>query len=55
MAEWLNGRMVERRNGGTAELVEQLILVEWRDARNRYLPTAFMVHADDTNTDTDTF
>jgi hypothetical protein len=44
--------MVEWRNGGTAELVERLILAEWRDGRNRYLPTSFMVHADD---DTDTF
>ena len=52
MVERLNGRMAERRNGGTAELVERLILAEWRDGRNRYLPTSFMVHADD---DTDTF
>ncbi len=52
MAEWLK---VEWRNGGMAELVEQLILVEWRDGRNRYLSTAFMVHADDDDTNTDTF
>ena len=50
--ERLNGRMAERRNGGTAELVERLILAEWRDGRNRYLPTSFMVHADDDDTDT---
>ena len=43
MAEWRNGGMAELRNGGMAE---------WRDGRNRYLPTSFMVHADD---DTDTF
>ncbi len=54
-----NGEMVERLNGRMAEwwngvIVERLILAEWRDGRNRYLPTAFMVHADD-NTNTDTF
>ena len=43
MAEWRNGGMAEWRNGGMAK---------WRDGRNRYLPTSFMVHADD---DTDTF
>ena len=42
----LNSRMAERRNGATAELVERLILAEWRDGRNRYLPTSFTVHAD---------
>jgi hypothetical protein len=40
MAEWCNGGMAELRNGG---------MVEWR---NGYIPTTFMVHADD---DTDTF
>ena len=52
MVKRRNGRMAERRNGVTAELVERLILAEWRDGRNRYLPTSFMVHA---NEDTDTF
>ena len=32
--------------------MERLILAEWRDGRNRYLPTSFMVHADDDDTDT---
>ena len=49
-----NGGMAEWRNGGTAELVERLILAEWQDGRNCYLPTSFMVHADDDD-DTDTF
>ena len=53
--EWRNGGMAERRNSVTAELVERLILAEWRDGRNRYLPTSFMVHADDDDDDTDTF
>ena len=52
MAEQLNSRMAEQR---TAELVQRLILAEWRDGRNRYLPTSFMVHADDDDDDTDTF
>ena len=55
LAEWRNGGMVEKRtewrNGGMAEL-RNGGMAEWRDGRNRYLPTSFMVHADD---DTDTF
>ncbi len=57
-----NGGMVKQRNGGTAEgrMAEWqnggiLILAEWWDGRNCYLPTTFMVHADDDNDDTDTF
>jgi hypothetical protein len=39
--------VAEWRNGGMAEW-----LAKWRDGRNGYLPTTFMVHADDTDTDT---
>ena len=59
MVEWWNGRMADRqnggmRNGGMVEMAEWRNggMAKWRDGRNRYLPTSFMVHADD---DTDTF
>ncbi len=44
MAEWQNGR-----NGGR--------MAEWLNGGNGYLPTIFMVHAndDDDDDDTDTF
>jgi hypothetical protein len=42
MVEWRNGRMAEW-------------LAKYWDGRNGYLPTTFMVHANDTDTDTDTF
>jgi hypothetical protein len=45
MAEWQNGGMAEWRNGGMAEW-----LAKWRDGRNGYLPTSFMVHANNTGT-----
>ncbi len=51
MAEWRDGG--NGRNGGQ--------MVEWLNGRNGYLPTIFMVHADDDNNndddddDTDTF
>ena len=56
MVEWQNGgsaewRNAERWNGGMAEW-RNGGMAKWRDGRNRYLPTSFMVHADD---DTDTF
>jgi hypothetical protein len=38
--------MAERRNGGTAELVE-IVLAERQYRSNGYLSTSFMVHADD--------
>jgi hypothetical protein len=40
VAEWRNGGMAEWRNGG---------MEKWR---NGYLPTTFMVHADDDDTNT---
>jgi hypothetical protein len=47
---WRTDRMVEWRNGRMAEW-----LAKYWDGRNGYLPTTFMVHANDTDTDTDTF
>ena len=47
MAEWQNGGMAEWWNGGR--------MAEWSNGGNGYLPTIFMVHAnndDDDNTNT---
>ncbi len=54
-AEWWNGRMADWQNGGIGRAIDSGGTAEWRDGRNRYLPTAFMVHAADTDTDTNTF
>ena len=51
-AERSNGGMEEWRNGGIRGTIDSGGMAGWRDGRNRYLPTSFMVHADD---DTDTF
>ncbi len=49
--EWQNGGMAEWRNGGNGGR-----MAEWLNGRNGYLPTIFMVHANDNDDDnTDTF
>jgi hypothetical protein len=49
--EWRNGRMAELWNGGNGGQ-----MAEWLNGGNGYLPTIFMVHADDDDDkDTDTF
>ncbi len=51
--EWRNGGLVEWRNGGNGSR-----MAEWFNGRNGYLPTIFMVPANDDNDDnnnTDTF
>jgi hypothetical protein len=53
MEEWRNGGMAEWRNGGNGGR-----MAEWSNGGNGYLPTIFMVHADDDeddDDDTDTF
>jgi hypothetical protein len=50
MAEWKNGGMA-----GLQRTVPRR-MAEWRDCKERYLPSTFMVHADtDDDDDTDTF
>ncbi len=52
MAEWRNGGMAEWRNGRNGGQT-----AEWSNGGNGYLPTIFMVHADDgdDNNNTNTF
>ncbi len=54
MTEWRNGRMAEWRNGGNGGR-----MAKWSNGGNGYLPTIFMVHANDDDgdddDDTDTF
>jgi hypothetical protein len=50
--EWRNGGMAEWQNDGNGGQ-----MAEWSNGGNGYLPTIFMVHADDddNNNDTNTF
>ncbi len=62
MAEWRNGGMAEWRDGGIAgndgmASIWMMNVAEWWNGgmekwRDGYLPTTFMVHADDNDTDT---
>jgi hypothetical protein len=46
--EWRNGGMVEWRNGRNGGR-----MAKWSNGGNGYLPTIFMVHADDDDDDDD--